>query len=213
MVRSAGERLCPGGCGHDHVLVTPGRVLQSSSDHICRQTPPGTPAWCSCLSPCLSPAQMAAEIDECWSQPCLNGGHCKDRVAEFLCLCEPGYTGHRCESGEKPCQVHCRAVAGSYSKSLLAPQSLGSSSGCEPRAQELGCLGLCALASVSCLHAQISLRRGLLSRSPWPVVGCAGGELRLLVRWRSRQGCRGTCATCVPLLTDAVWASPSLMGW
>ncbi|NXU79942.1 SNED1 protein, partial [Oreotrochilus melanogaster] len=38
------------------------------------------------------------EIDECQSQPCLNGGQCKDRVAEFLCLCEPGYTGHHCES-------------------------------------------------------------------------------------------------------------------
>ncbi|XP_007667372.2 sushi, nidogen and EGF-like domain-containing protein 1 isoform X3 [Ornithorhynchus anatinus] len=37
------------------------------------------------------------EIDECRSQPCLNGGSCKDRVAEFLCVCGAGYTGHYCE--------------------------------------------------------------------------------------------------------------------
>uniref|UniRef100_A0A8B9RR91 Sushi, nidogen and EGF like domains 1 n=1 Tax=Accipiter nisus TaxID=211598 RepID=A0A8B9RR91_9AVES len=44
------------------------------------------------------------EIDECLSQPCLNGGQCKDRIAEFLCLCEPGYTGHHCESDVDECQ-------------------------------------------------------------------------------------------------------------
>ncbi|XP_052659929.1 sushi, nidogen and EGF-like domain-containing protein 1 isoform X2 [Harpia harpyja] len=44
------------------------------------------------------------EIDECLSQPCLNGGRCKDRIAEFLCLCEPGYTGHHCESDVDECQ-------------------------------------------------------------------------------------------------------------
>ncbi|XP_065529895.1 sushi, nidogen and EGF-like domain-containing protein 1 isoform X4 [Lathamus discolor] len=44
------------------------------------------------------------EINECQSQPCLNGGQCKDRIAEFLCLCEPGYTGQRCESDTDECQ-------------------------------------------------------------------------------------------------------------
>ncbi|KAM9615892.1 sushi, nidogen and EGF-like domain-containing protein 1 isoform 5-T5 [Morphnus guianensis] len=44
------------------------------------------------------------EIDECLSQPCLNGGRCKDRIAEFLCLCEPGYTGHHCELDVDECQ-------------------------------------------------------------------------------------------------------------
>ncbi|NWR80797.1 SNED1 protein, partial [Centropus unirufus] len=44
------------------------------------------------------------EIDECQSQPCLHGGRCKDRVAEFLCLCEPGYTGPQCESDVDECQ-------------------------------------------------------------------------------------------------------------
>ncbi|XP_030906503.2 sushi, nidogen and EGF-like domain-containing protein 1 isoform X2 [Melopsittacus undulatus] len=43
------------------------------------------------------------EINECQSQPCLNGGQCKDRIAEFLCLCEPGYTGQHCESDTDEC--------------------------------------------------------------------------------------------------------------
>ncbi|XP_038605122.1 sushi, nidogen and EGF-like domain-containing protein 1 isoform X2 [Tachyglossus aculeatus] len=44
-----------------------------------------------------SEAPECDEIDECRSQPCLNGGSCKDRVAEFLCVCGAGYTGHYCE--------------------------------------------------------------------------------------------------------------------
>ncbi|KAM9008407.1 sushi, nidogen and EGF-like domain-containing protein 1 isoform 2-T2 [Ara ararauna] len=44
------------------------------------------------------------EINECQSQPCLNGGQCKDHIAEFLCLCEPGYTGQHCESDIDECQ-------------------------------------------------------------------------------------------------------------
>ncbi|NXP53717.1 SNED1 protein, partial [Heliornis fulica] len=61
------------------------------------------------------------EIDECQSQPCLNGGRCKDRVAEFLCLCEPGYAGHRCESDVDECQSEpcknggtCQDLPGSF---------------------------------------------------------------------------------------------------
>ena len=119
------------------------------------RAPPGTPAWCSCLSPYLSPAQMLAEIDECWSQPCLNGGRCKDHVAKFLCLCEPGYTGHHCESGRRPCLVCSGATAGSHSKPFLAPQALGNDSGREPTARSwaaCGCVGwlqspACALRS------------------------------------------------------------------
>lgn len=71
---------------------------------------------CSSPSPYLPPAQMLAEIDECRSQPCLNGGQCKDRIAEFLCVCEPGYVGHHCELGKKTCRAH----AGRRGESLCA---------------------------------------------------------------------------------------------
>uniref|UniRef100_A0A7M4ES41 Sushi, nidogen and EGF-like domain-containing protein 1 n=1 Tax=Crocodylus porosus TaxID=8502 RepID=A0A7M4ES41_CROPO len=61
------------------------------------------------------------EIDECGSQPCLNGGSCKDRIAEFLCVCEAGYTGLHCELEIDECQSDpcknggtCRDLPGSF---------------------------------------------------------------------------------------------------
>ncbi|XP_056354913.1 sushi, nidogen and EGF-like domain-containing protein 1 isoform X1 [Oenanthe melanoleuca] len=61
------------------------------------------------------------EIDECQSQPCLNGGQCKDRVSAFLCLCEPGYTGYHCELDVDECQSEpcknsgtCQDLPGSF---------------------------------------------------------------------------------------------------
>ncbi|XP_071422106.1 sushi, nidogen and EGF-like domain-containing protein 1 isoform X6 [Pithys albifrons albifrons] len=61
------------------------------------------------------------EIDECQSHPCLNGGQCKDYVAAFLCLCEPGYTGHHCELDIDECQSEpcknsgtCQDLPGSF---------------------------------------------------------------------------------------------------
>uniref|UniRef100_A0A670JLX9 Sushi, nidogen and EGF like domains 1 n=1 Tax=Podarcis muralis TaxID=64176 RepID=A0A670JLX9_PODMU len=61
------------------------------------------------------------EIDECRSQPCLNGGLCKDRIATFLCLCKTGYTGHHCELEVDACESNpcrnggdCENYSGSY---------------------------------------------------------------------------------------------------
>ncbi|MCJ8729669.1 hypothetical protein PDJAM_G00109160 [Pangasius djambal] len=44
------------------------------------------------------------EINECLSQPCMNGGTCRDRVASFLCECESGYTGQRCQTEQDGCE-------------------------------------------------------------------------------------------------------------
>ncbi|XP_029472488.1 sushi, nidogen and EGF-like domain-containing protein 1 [Rhinatrema bivittatum] len=64
---------------------------------------------------------VCEEIDECRSQPCLNGGSCKDRVAAFLCMCEVGYTGHHCELEVNECQSdpcknggRCEDLLGSF---------------------------------------------------------------------------------------------------
>ncbi|XP_022808679.1 neurogenic locus notch homolog protein 1-like [Stylophora pistillata] len=36
-------------------------------------------------------------INECASNPCTNGGQCKDEVNGFSCVCSPGFTGNQCE--------------------------------------------------------------------------------------------------------------------
>ena len=40
-----------------------------------------------------------ADIDECSSNPCLNGATCTDAVNQYTCGCVAGYTGTHCETG------------------------------------------------------------------------------------------------------------------
>ncbi|XP_074154067.1 sushi, nidogen and EGF-like domain-containing protein 1 [Sminthopsis crassicaudata] len=61
------------------------------------------------------------EVDECESQPCLNGGSCKDRIAGFLCVCGSGYLGAHCELDVDECQSDpcknggtCRDLPGAF---------------------------------------------------------------------------------------------------
>lgn len=49
------------------------------------------------------------QIDECQSQPCLNGGRCHDDAEGFACICLSGFQGHRCEINTDECQEQpCR---------------------------------------------------------------------------------------------------------
>lgn len=43
---------------------------------------------------------VTAEINECLSQPCLNGGTCRNHIGSFQCECEEGFSGKRCQTGE-----------------------------------------------------------------------------------------------------------------
>ena len=40
-----------------------------------------------------------ADIDECASSPCQNGGNCTDIVNGHTCDCVAGYDGANCENG------------------------------------------------------------------------------------------------------------------
>ena len=41
---------------------------------------------------------MPLDVDECASNPCLNGA-CTDDENLWECACEPGWTGEHCETG------------------------------------------------------------------------------------------------------------------
>ncbi|KAK7506491.1 hypothetical protein BaRGS_00001966, partial [Batillaria attramentaria] len=45
------------------------------------------------------------EIDECASEPCLNGGTCTDLINGFECSCRANFTGTTCELPEKRCSL------------------------------------------------------------------------------------------------------------
>ncbi|XP_012279925.1 protein eyes shut isoform X2 [Orussus abietinus] len=41
--------------------------------------------------------------DDCWSNPCLNGGTCNDAVAMYNCTCTEGFVGVNCEQKYSEC--------------------------------------------------------------------------------------------------------------
>uniref|UniRef100_A0A668A7E5 Sushi, nidogen and EGF like domains 1 n=1 Tax=Myripristis murdjan TaxID=586833 RepID=A0A668A7E5_9TELE len=43
-------------------------------------------------------------INECLSQPCLNGGTCRDRPGTYLCHCLQGFKGQNCELEQDGCE-------------------------------------------------------------------------------------------------------------
>ncbi|XP_072540201.1 sushi, nidogen and EGF-like domain-containing protein 1 isoform X2 [Salminus brasiliensis] len=82
--------------------------------------PRATQSICSSQGSWSQPP-VCEEINECLSQPCMNGGTCRDRVASFLCDCESGFTGLRCQTDldeclSEPCKHGgtCEDQPGSY---------------------------------------------------------------------------------------------------
>ena len=66
------------------------------------------------------------QINECGSSPCQNGAVCLDLLNEFLCLCNPGWTGIFCdkdinECASTPCQNggHCNDYLNGYNCTCL----------------------------------------------------------------------------------------------
>ena len=42
---------------------------------------------------------LPADVDECDSSPCQNGGTCVDGINSYTCDCDDGYKGPDCETG------------------------------------------------------------------------------------------------------------------
>ena len=52
------------------------------------------------------------DINECSSNPCLNGGTCVDQVNGYLCNCQDGYQGVRCQTSRYSVINSYRCLAG-----------------------------------------------------------------------------------------------------
>lgn len=43
-------------------------------------------------------------MNECISNPCQNGGQCRDQVGTYECRCAPGFLGRNCEIDVDDCE-------------------------------------------------------------------------------------------------------------
>ncbi|XP_067894478.1 fibulin-7-like [Heterodontus francisci] len=72
--------------GHEvHFACDPGFVLMGSSSRVCLKDK----SWSGQLPFCKN-------VNECASNPCLNGGICVDDVNRYACLCRAGWGGYNC---------------------------------------------------------------------------------------------------------------------
>ena len=49
-------------------------------------------------------------MNDCISNPCLNGGTCQDGINGYTCSCIPGFTGSTCSLGMSVSQCTCKKV-------------------------------------------------------------------------------------------------------
>ena len=100
------------GCSSGYAIATPGSAVsdQACADiDECATNHGGCDVLTTCnntlgsfsCGPCPAGyggtgATGCINIDDCASEPCLNGGKCTDGVSSFTCTCAAGYTGDTC---------------------------------------------------------------------------------------------------------------------
>ena len=52
----------------------------------------------------LSGVNCETDIDECASDPCQNNATCIDKINEFTCICQAGFTGRQCQTDIDDCE-------------------------------------------------------------------------------------------------------------
>nr|XP_023657699.1 sushi, nidogen and EGF-like domain-containing protein 1 isoform X2 [Paramormyrops kingsleyae] len=81
---------------------TPGSIALYTCHRGYMPQPQATQSICGSQGAWSQPP-VCEEINECLSQPCLNGGTCQDRMASYLCHCANGFNGLRCQTDENEC--------------------------------------------------------------------------------------------------------------
>lgn len=65
------------------------------------------------------------DIDDCASSPCQNGATCTDKVNDYQCDCDPGYSGKDCDQRELfRLNVACLVLLGMTQLRCIALYSL-----------------------------------------------------------------------------------------
>jgi hypothetical protein len=101
-------RACPVGyycIGNDALPLCPSDATVCENDGICVSGPSTTvDSRCICRAG-FSGVRCQTDIDECASEPCVNGATCLDKLNGYLCSCGSGFFGTTCQlniSGKSP---------------------------------------------------------------------------------------------------------------
>ncbi|KAJ7403912.1 hypothetical protein WISP_148770 [Willisornis vidua] len=86
-----------------NLTLVPGKISQIKEDLAQNQC---TKTLCTCTAGWTGP-DCSEDINECESQPCLNGATCYESVkpGQFVCICPPFYTGDFCHQRFSPCEL------------------------------------------------------------------------------------------------------------